>query len=125
MERLLCSAIVYRAMARKQWIDRTNHCVSPSAFIRRPPPKDADGLSVDIESPRSCHDTLRKCHGVASLHVGQVRDMQLDVAVDAPPHANIFGLPYQEDDRTTAEYLASQLAKQARIVPPDQYRDSS
>jgi len=59
------------------------------------------------------------------LHVGHVRDMQLDVAVDAPPHANISGLPYKEDDRTTAEYLASQLAKQARIVPPDQYRDSS
>lgn len=112
-------------MSRKGWIDRERRCVLPAAFIRRPPPKDDSGLSVDVESPRSCHDTLNKCHGVASLHVGRVRDLALDVIVDAPPHANIAGLPRQEDDRTEAERLASQLAKQARIVPPDRYLDSA
>lgn len=125
MEALSCSAIVYRAMSRKKWIDRENDRVLPAAFIRRPPPQDESGLSVDIASPRSCHETLRNCYGVASLHVGRARDLRLDVIVDAPPHANIAGLPRQEDDRTEAEHLASLLAKQARIVPPNQYLDSA
>ena len=80
---------------------------------------------MDIQSPRSCHEVLNKCHGVVSLHVGRVRDLQLDIVVDESPHANIAGLPRQEDDRTKVERLASLLAQQARIVPPDQYLDSA
>lgn len=125
METLACSAIVYRAMSRKKWVDWDKHQIQPAAFFRRPPPADESGLSVDIQSPRSCHQTLKKCHGVVSLHVGRVRDLRLDVVVDASPHANITGLPSQEDDRTEAEHLANLLAQQARIVPADQYLDSA
>ena len=125
MEALLCSAIVYRAMSRKGWIDRETHCILPAAFIRRPPPKDETGLSVNIQSSRSCHETLRDCHGVASLHVGRVRDLRLNIVVDASPHADITGLPRKDDDRTEAEHLASLLARQSLIVPPDQYLDST
>ena len=126
MERLPCSEIVYRAMSRRKgWIDREAYRVLPAAFIRRPPPADESGLSVDIRSPRSCHETLNKCHGVVSLHVGRVRHLRLDVVVDASPHADITGLPRQEDDPTEAEHLASLLARQARVVPPDQYLDSA
>jgi len=126
METLPCSAIVYRAISRRKgWIDWEARRVQPAAFISRPPPTDEDGLSVDIQSPRSCHETLNKCHGVVSLHVGRVRDLGLDIVVDDSPHANITGLPRQEDDRTEAEHLASLLARQARIVPPDQYLDSA
>jgi hypothetical protein len=110
-------------MSRKGWIDQAAHRVLPAAFIRRPPPADGSGLSVDIESPSSCHESLNKCHGVVSLHVGRVRELRLDIAPDEPPHANIVGVPRQEDDREEAEHLASQLAKQARIVPPGQYLD--
>jgi len=125
METLPCSAIVYRAMSRKKWINPETHQIQPAAFIRRPPPADDSGLSVNIESPRSCHKTLNQCHGVASLHVGRVRDLRLNVVVDASRHADIAGLPRREDDRTEAEHLASLLAQQARIVPPDQYLDSA
>jgi hypothetical protein len=125
MEALLCSAIVYRAMSRKGWIDRETDRILPAAFIRRPSPKDETGLSVNILSPRSCHETLNRCHGVASLHVGRVRDLRLDIVVDASPHADITGLPRHEDDRTETEHLASLLARQARVVPPDQYLDST
>jgi hypothetical protein len=121
MEDLPCSTIVYRAMARKNWIDCTANRVLPAAFIRRPPPKDDDGLSVDVQSAGSCRAALNTCYGVVSLHVGRVRDLRLDVVVDALPHANIVGLPRQTDDRTEAERLASELARQARIVPPEQY----
>ncbi|NLE40078.1 MAG: hypothetical protein GX621_18840 [Pirellulaceae bacterium] len=123
MESLPCSAIVYRAMSRRHWIDCESNSVLPAAFFRRPAPKDDDGLSVDICSPRSCRKTLRDCHGVASLHVGRVRDLGLDVVVDHSPHASIAGLPRQEDDRTKAERMASLLARQARLVPSEEYAD--
>lgn len=125
MEALPCSAVVYRAMSRKDWIDQTAHRVLPGAFFRRPPAADGSGLSVDVESPSSCHKSLNKCHGVVSLHVGRVRNLRLEVVVDESPHANITGVPRQQDDRDEAEHLASELAKQARIVPPDQYLDSA
>jgi hypothetical protein len=110
-------------MSRKNWIDRQSQCVLPAAFFRRPPPKDEVGLSVDLQSACSCAGTQRDCYGVVSLHVGRVRDLGLDVVPDSPPHGNITGLPRQADDRARAEHLASQLAKHARIVSPEQYRD--
>jgi hypothetical protein len=122
MEPLPCSAIVYRAMARSKWID--NGQIMPAAFIRRPPPKDEDGLSVDIDSARSCASVLRDCYGVTSLHVGHVRGLQLDVVVDEAPHANITGVPRPSEDRDRAEWLASQLARQARTVPTDKWQSS-
>lgn len=122
MDPLVCEKIVFRAMSRKQWIDPISGRVLSVAFILRPPPKDDDGLSVDIASPKSCASALSKCHGVASIHVGKVRDLGLDVVVDDEPHANIKGIP--RDDVAKAEYLAGQLAKQARIVPEEQYAGS-
>jgi hypothetical protein len=105
-------------MARRKWIDPETQQVLPAAFIRRPEPKDEDGLSVDIESPISCAASLRDCFGVASLHVGRIRGLGLDVEVDSPPHANIVGVPREMEDVERMEWLASQLAKQSRLVPP-------
>jgi hypothetical protein len=122
MNPLPCSAIVYRAMARRGWIDSVQHEILAAAFMRREPPQDELGLSVDIESPASCRTRLRKCYGVVSLHVGRVRYVDLDVIPDEPPHANIVGLPRGSEDRAKAEKLAGELVKQARIVPEEQYR---
>ena len=116
-EPLPCRAIVYRAMARKNWIDRIANQVLPAAYFRRPPPADEDGLSLDVSSPPSCAATLRECYGVASLHVGRIRDIGLDVVVDDKPHAVISGVPRREDDPTRAERLASLLARQSRLIP--------
>lgn len=117
---LACNTIVYRAMARKNWTDATTGSVLPVAFVRRQSSADDDGLSVDIESARSCSLALRKCYGVASLHVGRVRNLGLDVVVDEAPHANITGLPRNTDDAAQAERLASQLARQAHFIPREQ-----
>ena len=125
MEPLACSTIVYRAMARKNWVDATTQSVLPAAFMRRLPPADEDGLSVDIHSAGSCSLALSKCHGVASLHVGRVRNLGLDVVVDEPPHANITSLPRTTEDAARAERLASQLARQARLVPTEKYREDA
>lgn len=116
MDVLECSAIVFRAMARKNWVDRTTNRILPAAFMRRPAPKDDDGLSVDVASAESCRGSLREVFGVASLHVGRIRDLGLDVVVDEAPHANIVDLPRASHDRTQAERLASQLARQARLI---------
>lgn len=113
---LPCSKIVYRALARKNWVDRESNRVMPAAFLRRPPPQDDDGLSVDVESANSCERALRTCFGVVSLHVGSLRDLGLDVEVDDPPHANIKGLSRPMDDAAKAEWQASQLARHARLV---------
>jgi hypothetical protein len=118
-EPLPCCRIVYRAMARKNWTDRVANRVLPAAYIRRPPPADEDGLSVDVSSAASCATALSKCFGVASLHTGRVRDVGLDVVVDHAPHANIVGLPRPEVDRDRAERFASLLAKQSRLLAVD------
>jgi hypothetical protein len=120
MERLPCSTIVYRAI-RPKWVDPVNRTVLPIAFTRRPAPSDKSGLSVDVLSAQSCAKALRKCQ-VASLHVGRIRDTGLDVVVDEVPHANITGIPREEEDRTTANRLAYELARQARLIPPEHYQ---
>lgn len=119
---LPCSAIVYRAI-RPRWVDSETNQVLPAAFVRRPPPNDDDGLSVDVSSPQSCATALSKCK-VASLHVGRVRDEGLDVVVDQLPHANITGVPRQDEDETAANRLSVELAKQARLLPPERYREA-
>jgi hypothetical protein len=125
MAELACSAIVYRAVSRKEFIDRVTGKVTPAAFILRPRPKDDDGLSVDFKSARSCYKSLKKCYGVVSLHVGRVRNLKLDIVPDDPTHANVTGLPRQEENPTEAANLADELARQARTVPPDEYLDQA
>jgi hypothetical protein len=119
MESLPCQTIVFRAMARPTWIDLKSRTVLPDAFFRRKPPADEDGLSVNIESAQSCEKALKKCHGVASLNVGRIRELVLDVVVDEAPHAILTGLPRQEDALAEAIRLASQLSRQARLVLPE------
>jgi hypothetical protein len=120
MEPLPCSTIVYRAI-RPKWVDPESRTVLPIAFNRRPAPYDEKGLSVDIHSAQSCAEALKKCK-VASLHVGRIREIGLDVVVDEAPHANITLLPREEEDRTAANRLAFELARQARMIPPEQYQ---
>jgi hypothetical protein len=54
--------------------------------------------------------------GVASLKVGDVREIGLDVEQDAVNHANIMGLPHRDEDLAQAERLAGLLAKRSALV---------
>jgi hypothetical protein len=109
-------AIVYRALLRKQWIDEeTGKLKADAYFLRASEP----GLSVNLAnvcSPEDCADLFRKCYGVASLKVGSVREIGLDVEQDSVNHANLIGLPYREDNLAEAERLAGLLAKRSLIV---------
>lgn len=113
-----CSAIVYRALLRRQWIDEETEKIERSAYFLRKN-KNEQGLSVRIASactPQRFAAQFRNCYGVVSLHVGRIRDLGLDVVPDSPSHAQIVGLPYREDDRPKADRLARLLTNQSRIV---------
>lgn len=107
---------VYRALLRKQWIDEDIGRVKADAYFLR---VDERGLSVNLASvcsPKQCAQLFRKCYGVTSLEVGEVREIGLNVEQDSVNHANILGLPYREDDLVEAERLAGLLAKQSQVV---------
>lgn len=115
-EPLLDNAIVYRALLRKRWIDRENLIVNYDAYLLR---ENENGLSVRIASacsPEECAARFRNCYGVASLQVGLIRQLGLDVILDSPSHGNIVGLPNAKDDPTLSERLADLLAQQSIIV---------
>ncbi len=112
------SAIVYRALLRRKWIDRETGMVQFSAYLLRQDRNEA-GLSVRIASacsPEEFAARFRNCYGVASLEVGSIRELGLDVVPDSPSHAQIVGLPYPEDDPDRAERFADLLANLSRIV---------
>lgn len=115
-EPLPCNSIVYRALLRKRWIDQDTGKLKADAYFLR---DSEQGLSVNIAetySPEQCAKQFKNCFGVASLHVGRVRELGLDVVPDSLTHANIIGLPRSKDDLAEAERLAGLLAKQSRIV---------
>ncbi|MHC5829259.1 MAG: hypothetical protein ACYT04_78435, partial [Nostoc sp.] len=105
-----------RALLRKQWIDEdTNRVKADAYFLRASEP----GLSVNLASvcsPEECAGLFRKCYGIASLEVGRIREIGLDVEQDLVNHANIVGLPDREDNLALAERLAGLLAKRSHIV---------
>jgi hypothetical protein len=97
-EPLSADNIVYRAILRKQWIDEDTGRVKADAYFLR---TNEFGLSVNLASvcfPEQCARLFRKCYGIASLEVGRVREIGLDVEQDSLNHANITGLPHQEDN---------------------------
>lgn len=117
-ESLSDRAIVYRALLRKNWIDRETEEINAEAYLLRKE-KNELGLSVRIASACSlaeCAARFRKCYGIASLEVGPIRELGLEVVPDSPSHAQIIGLPNLEDDARRALELADLLAQQSLLV---------
>lgn len=119
-EALPCSSIVYRAILKKRWMDLTEGKATPEAFFRRPH-VDEDGLSVNIAEATNLEEWVRSfnaCYGVASLHVGRIRNLGLEVTPDNPAHAVITGVPFRHENEAEAEFIAGELAKQSRLPWP-------
>jgi len=113
-QNLECHDIVLRAVIRATHVDRVNNHVLAAAFIVRP---NEQGLSVKYErTPDQCAGQFNKCYGVASLHVGRVRNLGLNVLPDDAHHANIVGVPHPDRDPAEAERFARRLQAQARLV---------
>ncbi|MEG3957270.1 hypothetical protein [Microcoleus sp. herbarium2] len=71
---------------------------------------------ASVCSPEQCAAKFNNCYGVASLQVGQIRELGLDAVPDSASHAQIVGLPQVKDDRNRAERLADLLAQRSSIV---------
>jgi len=118
MRRLEYNDIVLRGLIRSTHIDREHQSILAVAFMLRTLPDGTkeESLSVSHDcSPVECASGFNKCYGVASLHVGPIRGLGLDVVPDEPHHANIVGLPHKDDDLAKAEYLAGRLQRQATL----------
>ena len=110
-------AVVYRAIIKKRWVNTDTGEILPDAFFLRKG-RGETGISVNIAtvcSPEDCAARF-KCKFIASLQVGTVRELGLDIVQDQYNHANITGLPYREDDLAEALRLASSLAKQSTTI---------
>ena len=105
--------LVYRAL-RKGWIDRDRSIVKSDAYYLRQRINE-QGISVNFSIEQSL-SALRNCEGVASLNLGGIRELGLNVVRDSSSHGSIIGLPYREDNRPRADELALLLARQSRIV---------
>lgn len=76
-------AIVYRSLLRKQWINEDTGKVKADAYFLR---VNEPGLSVNLASectPPQCANLFRKCYGVASLEVKDIRSFSWQLTVDS------------------------------------------
>jgi hypothetical protein len=126
-----CTEIVYRAL-KKTWID--GNTVTAEAFIRRIQNGGQSSeayVSMDrrkYSTARECRSKLKKMPSATSLHVGRARSLPfgLDVhpvpirdefeAITDPGHCALMNLPDPIDDYGNAEFVASQLARIARLM---------
>jgi hypothetical protein len=99
------------------------------AFSRRSPklqddgslnPGDDDGLSVfDAAriSQQDCIQDSRSCYGLATLHVGTLRNLGLEVTRDPEDHRKVLivNLPFENSNDANQEDLLEAVASKARI----------
>lgn len=112
-ENLPDNTLIYRSL-RKGWIDWDRSIVKSDAYyLRKRINEQSISVNFSIEQSLSA---LRNCEGVASLNVGEIRELGLNVVRDSSSHGSIIGLPYREDNRLKADELALLLARKSRIV---------
>jgi hypothetical protein len=124
-----CNAIIYRTLRRKDWFDPDDETrVVDAAFARRRPKTDANGAVTDtgdddglslfdsfhIEA-RACIEQELSCHGLATLHVGTLRNAGLEVIRDPNDHRKVLitNMPFENPGE--AESLLDIVAASARI----------
>jgi hypothetical protein len=129
---LPCELIVYRILKRNP-LDE-NCRLKERDFILKAGDL-ADGLSLFMSrnAAEECRQTLNRVDGLATLHVGRIRDLSqhlegltpLDVieipSEDFDDHAAVVNLPDpfsgRPEDADRAETLGRMLAAMARLVP--------
>jgi len=117
---LLCQVILYREARSNSWLDQDEDQFNFAAFLLR---TSETYLSVDIAGLCTLDEAkgrFNPTHGIATLHVGRVRDLGLTVFPDPLPdnlaHAKILGLPPPSTDLKSAQDFANALADQSRLV---------
>jgi hypothetical protein len=127
---LPCSTIVYRQIRKNSWYDPDDDSKAMAeAFMRRRPRTrqdgtedagDDDGLSV-YDSFRihrqECMEDSNTCYGLATLHVGTLRDLGLTVIRDPEDERKILipDMPLTNPGSEREETLLESVARSARI----------
>ena len=129
---LPCELIVFRILKRNALDENGN--LKERDFILKAEDHE-DGLSVftSREAAEECRQALNRVDGLATLHVGRIRDLGHDPEVRLPldvvevpsehfaGHAAVVNLPYpfsgRPEDADIAETLGRMLAKIARLAP--------
>lgn len=83
-------------------------------------PGDNDGLSVYDSfhiGQQACLEDSLSCHGLATLHVGTLRDLGLNVVRDPedPRKILITDMPFENPNDARQEALLESIARTARI----------
>ena len=81
---------------------------------------DSDGLSVFKVDSCSAEEVIAEfntCYGLATLHIGRLRDLGLRVVADPKNSRKVLitDLPLESDSSAHAQWLAEQAAKTAKI----------
>lgn len=84
-------------------------------------PGDDDGLSVYdsfLIQPHACMEDSESCYGLASLHVGTLRDLGLNVIRDPTDDRKILvtDMPLTNPGEASQEQLLEAVAVSARIT---------
>jgi hypothetical protein len=132
-----CNTIMYRTIRRKDWFDPDDDSrIKAEAFMRRRPkvkpngehdPGDDDGLSVYDSfhmDAQSCIQSELTCYGIATLHVGSIRDLGLNVVRDPtdPRKLLITDMPLANPGDPEQEALLDKVAGTARIATRCKWR---
>lgn len=127
-EDIECDEIVYRAL-KKSWIHENK--VTVEAFMRRNLETAVSLSRRKYSTARECREALKKMPSAGSLHVGYIRELPFGLAVQpdpitkdgvitGPSHCLLLNLPDPVTDSDNAEFVASQIAKIARLVTAEQ-----
>jgi hypothetical protein len=122
---------MYRQIRKKDWYDPDDESkVMAEAFMRRRPfvrkdgtenPGDDDGLSL-YDSFRvqrqECIEDSNSCYGLATLHVGTLRNLGLNVIRDPKDVRKLLvpNMPLTNPGNADEEALLESVARSARIA---------
>ena len=111
MSELTDNTTLYRAIRKKGWIDPDTKEIDPEVFLLRPGER---GLSANL-TPESTYDRLKKCYGVVSFSVADLKSLGLSLIQDSKFHVTILNLPDSQQNRKQALDLAIQLANKSQL----------
>jgi hypothetical protein len=124
-----CNAILFRTIRRTNWFDPDDETrIVDVAFARRRPKTDAEGAVIDSGDDdglslfdsfhidaRACIEQEWSCHGLATLHVGTLRDAGLNVVRDPNDHRKVLITDMPFENPGEAESMLDRVAASARI----------
>lgn len=115
-----CSDILFRAVPYEDLVRKSDGVHKHQTFIRRSQ-QDPDGISL-FTSIQDCKDAFEDpIFGIRSVHIGTLRDYELEAFRSSLTHANIRqnngqNIPSRDDDHARAFQIADDLMGRSRPI---------